>query len=100
MALFTTDWTNELEQVNISLKTLLHEEVEPMVDKALDRSVAEMEQTLNKASFEVQVTIKQLSVEIDRQRILMVAELRKMIVLFSLSMLCVGVAVVLLSHFL
>ena len=77
MALINTDWTKELEQVNTSLSKLLHEEVEPMVDKALDRSVEEIETALNKASFEVQEAIKLLSSEMDRQRQFVMSDIKK-----------------------
>lgn len=79
MALINTDWTKELEQVNQSLSRLLDEKVEPMVDKALDKSVAEIEVALNKASFEVQEAIKLLSSEMDRQRQLFISDIKKVI---------------------
>lgn len=74
MALINTDWTKELEQVNQSLAKLLDEKVEPMVDKALDRSVT-------KASSEVQEAIKLLAVEVDRQRVILVNDIKKILVL-------------------
>lgn len=79
MALINTDWTKELEQVNQSLSKLLDEKVEPMVDKALDRSVDEIEIALNKASFEVQEVIKHLATEMDNQRVLLVDACKKLI---------------------
>ena len=83
MALINTDWTKELEQVNQSFSKLLDEKVEPMVDKALDRSVAEIEVALNKASFEVQEAIKLLASEMDRQRNVLVHDFKKLVA-FSL----------------
>ena len=80
MALINTDWTKELEQVNQSLSKLLDEKVEPMVDKALDRSVEAIEAALNKASFEVQETIKLVSSEMDRQRQLFMSDFKKVVV--------------------
>jgi F0F1-type ATP synthase membrane subunit b/b' len=79
MALINTDWTKELEQVNQSLSKLLNEEVQPMVDKALDRSVEEVEVALNRASFEVQEAIKQLAAEMDKQRALVIDSCKKLI---------------------
>lgn len=90
MALFNTDWTNELEQVNQSLSKLLDEKVEPMVDKALDRSVEEIEVTLNKASIELQEAIKLLSVEADRQRVLLVKDIKKLMALTFLGLLALA----------
>lgn len=80
MALINTDWTKELEQVNQSLSKLIDEKVEPMVDKALDRGVEEIETALNKASFEVQDAIKLLSSEMDRQRQLLMSDIKKVII--------------------
>lgn len=91
MALINTDWTKELEQVNQSLSKLLDEKVEPMVDKALDRSVDEIEIALNKASFEVQEAIKLLSSEMDRQRILVIEGCKKMI---AISFGCIGITLI------
>lgn len=96
MALINTDWTKELEQVNQSFSKLLDEKVEPMVDKALDRSVAEIEVALNKASFEVQEAIKLLSEEADRQRVLLVSDIRKL-VFWTMGVLWVcGISIVLI----
>jgi hypothetical protein len=82
MALINTDWTKELEQVNQSLSKLLDEKVAPMVDKALDRSVDEIEIALNKASFEVQEAIKLLAKEMAVQRQSAVKEFKKLILIF------------------
>lgn len=68
MALINTDWTKELAQVEATMNKVLDEKVEPMVDRALDRSVKEVDDTLNKASFEIQEAIKQLSLEIEKQK--------------------------------
>ena len=74
MALINTDWSKELEQVNQSLSKLLDEKVEPMVDKALDRSLAQ-------ASAEVREAIRLLSDEADRQRVLLVNDIKRLLVL-------------------
>lgn len=73
MALINTDWSKELEQVNQSLSKLLDEKVEPMINKALDRG-------LTQASVEIHEAIKLLSEEADRQRVLLVNDLKKLIV--------------------
>lgn len=75
MAIFKTDWTSELEQVNESLTHLLHAEVEPMVNKTLDRSVHEVEEILGKLSFEMQQTIEQAATEVEKQRLQLVRSL-------------------------
>lgn len=91
MALINTDWTKELEQVNQSLSKLLDEKVEPMVDRALDKSVAEIEVALSKASFEVQEAIKLLSSEMDRQRTLFFSSLCKLLLGGAIILSCIGV---------
>ncbi len=68
MALINTDWTKELEQVEVTFAKLLDEKVEPMVDRTLDRSVKEVSVAMDKASFEIQDAIKQLSAEVEKQK--------------------------------
>jgi F0F1-type ATP synthase membrane subunit b/b' len=68
MAFINTDWTKELEQVEATMNKVLDEKVEPMVDRALDRSVKEVDVALNKVSFEMQEAIKQLALEIEKQK--------------------------------
>lgn len=97
MALINTDWTKELEQVNQSLSKLLDEKVEPMVDKALDRSVDEIEIALNKASFEVQEAIKLLSEEADRQRVLLVSDIKKLAFWMVGGLWVCGISIVLIA---
>ncbi|UUA71344.1 hypothetical protein [Cellvibrio sp. QJXJ] len=89
MALINTDWTKELAQVEATINKVLDEKVEPMVDKALDRSIAEIEIALNKTSFEVQETIKQLSAEMDRQRQLVVADMKGVVTYAATALLIV-----------
>lgn len=81
MAFINTDWTKELEQVEATLSKLLDEKVEPMIDQTLDRSVKEISVVMDKASFEIQDAIKLLSVEIDRQRRLVVNDCKRLIIL-------------------
>lgn len=80
MALINTDWTKELEQVERSLQKVLQNDLEPMVNRTLDRSVNEVEVALNKASFEIQEAIKQLGIETDRQRQLLMSDIKRIIV--------------------
>lgn len=80
MALINTDWTKELAQVNQSLTALLHEELEPMVNRSLDRGIEEADKTVNKASLEIQAAIAQLSNEADKQRKLLVRDIWKVVI--------------------
>lgn len=80
MALINTDWTKELEQVEVTFSKLLDEKVEPMVDRTLDRSVKEISVVMDKASFEIQDAIKLVSLEMDRQRQLFMSEIKKVVV--------------------
>lgn len=89
MAIFKTDWTGELEQANTALIKFLHEEVEPVVSKTLDRSVHEVEDILGKLSFEMKQTIEHAATEVEQQRLHLVRNLWIMMVaslgLFTLS---------------
>lgn len=79
MAWLDTDWTKELEQVNAAMSTLLDEKVEPMVDRALNRSVEEISVVVAKASFELRDAVEQLSLEINQQRELAAKDGRRLI---------------------
>lgn len=92
MALINTDWSKELEQVNQSLSKLLDEKVEPMVEKALDRGLAQ-------ASAEIQEAIKLLSEEADRQRVLLVNDIKKLLVLSFVGVLILITLFGVYSHF-
>lgn len=85
MALINTDWTNELAQVNESLKTLLEEEVKPLIEQSLNTGITAADSALNKASFEIQAAIAQLSDEADKQRKLFVRDIW-MVVIGSILM--------------
>ena len=79
MALITTDWTKELEQVENTLVKFLDEKLEPMADRILDRGIAESSVILAKASFEIQDAIKQATQEIESQRKSAIKEIRHLI---------------------
>lgn len=93
MALINTDWTKELGQVEASFSKLLDEKVEPMVDRALDRSVKEVSLVMDKVSFEIQDAIKQLSAEAEKQKNDFLKKLRYLVFAFSCFILvAIGVA--------
>ena len=89
MAFINTDWTKELEQVEATLSKLLDEKVEPMIDQTLERSVKEISVVMDKASFEIQDAIKLLSVEMDRQRRLAAADMKKIVIYAAAALLIV-----------
>jgi hypothetical protein len=94
MALFKTDWSHELDQVNASFSMLLDEKVEPMIEKTLDRGVEEIEKALDKASAEMHIAIQQMSVEVDKQRRLLVRDIGVIIGASLIAITLVGFALV------
>lgn len=96
MALFTTDWTNELAQVNESLKTLINEEVKPLIEQSLNTGISAADNALNKASLEIQAAIGQLSDEADKQRKLLVRDVWKMIIGSILMVTLAGTLLIIL----
>lgn len=68
MALFKADLAPEIEQIRTAISDVLSEQVEPMVDRTLTRSVTDVSQVVASASFELQEAIDKLSVEINTQR--------------------------------
>lgn len=93
MALINTDWTKELGQVEATLSKLLDEKVEPMVDRTLDRSVKEVSVVMDKASFEIQDAIKQLSAEVEKQKNDFLKKLTYLVFAFSCFILvAIGMA--------
>lgn len=88
MAFINTDWSKELDQVNQSLNKLLHTDVEPMIERTMDRGVLEVEKALDKMSFEMQGAIKELAQEIEQQRTAFIKDIWK-IVFASFALLTV-----------
>ncbi|MDZ7925184.1 MAG: hypothetical protein U5M23_14280 [Marinagarivorans sp.] len=86
MALINTDWTQELDQVNQSLNKLLHTNVEPMIERTMDRGVLEIEKALDKISVEMQGAINELAQQIEQQRVAFIKDIWK-IVLVSFTLL-------------
>ncbi|RYY04203.1 MAG: hypothetical protein EOO53_04770 [Gammaproteobacteria bacterium] len=85
MALINTDWTKELQQVEATLATFLDEKLEPMVDRVLDRGIAESSTIMAKASFEIQDAIKKATQEIESQRNLAIKEIKQLMLYAGVS---------------
>jgi hypothetical protein len=93
MGFINTDWKNELEQLEATLSKFLDEKVEPMVDRKLDRSVKEVSVVMDKASFEIQDAIKQLSAEVEKQKNDFLKKLTCLVFVFSCFILvAIGIA--------
>lgn len=94
MALLKTDWTHELAQVKQSMQEVLDEQVEPLIDKTLDRGVSEMQTALNKLSFEMDEGIARLTREVDHQRRLLVRDVAVLAVAIVLLSGLVGLGLI------
>lgn len=75
MAIFTTDWSGELAQVEEKLIQILEEQVDPRVEQTRKEVVADVERLLQQVSEEMQQAIRQAAREVEQQRIQLVRSL-------------------------
>lgn len=68
MALITTDWKKELEQVENKARSLLDNEVEPLLDRMVEKASAEVSVAVSKATFELEDTANKFLAELRVQR--------------------------------
>ncbi len=68
MALFSTDWKKELEQVKSAADGIVKEQLNPMIEGAIKKAGAELNSVVTKAGDQIQENIKALSQEVHNQR--------------------------------
>lgn len=68
MALFSTDWKNELEQVKSAAGDIVKEQLNPMIEGVIKQAGDELNSVVAKAGDRIQENIKALSQEVHNQR--------------------------------
>lgn len=77
MALFNTDWTKELEQVNQVAKKIIDDEVSPLIDQKIDLINKHADELMRKSAYQADSLAKDMLKEIELQRQKLVADVTK-----------------------
>ncbi len=68
MALISTDWTKELEQVKSATRDIVKDQINPMIQGAIKQAGTELNSVVTKAGDQIEASIKILSQEVHSQR--------------------------------
>jgi len=68
MALISTDWTKELEQVKSATRDIVKDQINPMIQGAIKQAGTELNSVVRKAGDQIEASIKILSQEVHSQR--------------------------------
>ncbi len=79
MAVFKTDWTDELQQIKATTRDIVDEQLGPMIDTALGRAGRELKGVVREASARLQDTVQQLTDEVHNHRQLTSDEIIRLI---------------------
>lgn len=79
MAWLTTDWEKELEQVELKINEVLDDKVEPLGERLLTKTSAEMVKVISQAGFEIHETANHIFIELAVQRRELVKDMRSLI---------------------
>lgn len=79
MAIFKTDWSDELQQVKATTRDIVDEQLSPMINTALGRAGRELKGVVNETGDRLQSTIQQLTDEVHNHRKLTSDEIIKLI---------------------
>lgn len=79
MAVFKTDWSDELQQVKATTRDIVDQQLSPMINTALGRAGRELKGVVSEASDRLQDTIQQLTDEVHSHRQLTSEEIIRLI---------------------
>lgn len=85
MAIFETDWTNELNQVNQFAKKVIDDDISPMIDKKIDLINKHADELMRKSAFQAEFLAKEMFKEIELQRQKLVADVTKIALMLLLG---------------
>lgn len=83
MALFNTDWTKELEQVDLAAKKIIDNDISPLIDQKISIINSHADELMQKASVQVDSLAKDMLKELERQRQKLVADVIQIGLTFS-----------------
>ncbi|HSX85832.1 MAG TPA: hypothetical protein VLE50_10530 [Cellvibrio sp.] len=96
MAWLTTDWENELNQVQDRINLILDEKVEPLLDRTVEKATADITTVVAKAEFELRDNTNHFLAELAAHRQQMVADMKGVIRYAAVAAFLVVAASVLL----
>lgn len=96
MAWLTTDWENELNQVQDRINLILDEKVEPLLDRTVEKATADITTVVAKAEFELRDNTNHFLAELTAHRQQMVADMKGVIRYAAVAAFLVVAASVLL----
>lgn len=85
MALFNTDWTKELEQVNQVAKKIIDDDISPLIDQKIKVINTHADELMSKSAEKVEILGDKLLKEIAIQRQQLVADVTKIGLVFLLA---------------
>lgn len=85
MALFTTDWTKELEQVNQVAKKIIDDDISPLIDQKIGLINTHADELMRKSAYQAETLAEKLLKEIALQRQQLVADVTKIGLIFLLA---------------
>lgn len=94
MALFETDWTKELEQVNQVAKKIIDDDVSPMIDQKLVLITKHADELMRKSAFQAEFLAKEMFKEIEAQRKKLLADFIKIGLVFLFGFTASGAALI------
>lgn len=85
MALFNTDWTKELDQVNQVAKKIIDDDISPLIDQKIGLINTHADELMRKSAYHVETLADKLLEEIALQRQQLVADVTKIGLIFLLG---------------
>jgi hypothetical protein len=94
MALFNTDWTKELEQVNLVAKKIIDDEISPLIDQKIGLMNKHADELMRKSAFQADFLAKEMLKEIALQRQKLVTDVTKLGIILLLGFTMSGALLV------
>lgn len=94
MALFDTDWTNELNQVHEVAKKIIDDDVSPMIDKKVDSINEYADELMRKLTLQADLLAKEMLKAIELQRQKLVADITKIALILLLGFTVSGAVLI------
>ncbi|MDX5406285.1 MAG: hypothetical protein LPK11_04460 [Chromatiaceae bacterium] len=85
MALFNTDWTKELDQVNQVAKKIIDDDISPLIDQKIGFINQHADELMRKSAYQAETLADKLLQEIAIQRQQLVADVTKIGLIFLLG---------------
>lgn len=90
MALFNTDWTKELDQVNQVAKKIIDDDISPLIDQKIEFINQHADELMRKSAYQAEMLGDKLLKEIAIQRQQLVADVTKIGLVFLLAFTLCG----------